>query len=145
MTQSYILVVDDEPSVRALLRRFLEPAGYEIHEAEDAESAVRLIEERSPAGAVCDVHMPGANGLWLADQIRAASPTTALILATGDDEVPAGESLRPGVVAYLLKPLDRALVLRAVEQGTRWSLQAEASGVRPKRRGQLGPGGEEPN
>ncbi len=140
MSQSYILVVDDEPSVRALLRRFLEPAGYEIHEAENAESAVRLIEERSPAVAVCDVHMPGANGLWLADQIRVASPTTALILATGDDEVPAGESLRPGVVAYLVKPLDRALVLRAVEQGTQWSLQAEASGVRPKRRGQLGSG-----
>jgi DNA-binding NtrC family response regulator len=140
MSLSHILVVDDDQNSRDLLRRFLEPAGYEVHEADNAESAVRSIEEHPPAVALCDVHMPGANGLWLADQIRAASPATAMILATGDDAVSPVESLRSGVVAYLIKPLDRAKVLQAVKEGLQWSLQAEARGVRARRRGQLGPG-----
>jgi CheY-like chemotaxis protein len=140
MSQSHILVVDDDQNSRKLLRRFLEPAGYEVYEADNAESAVRSIKEHSPAVAFCDVHMPGANGLWLADQIRAASPTTAMILATGDDAVEPLESLRSGVVAYLLKPLDRAKVLKAVEKGLHWSLQATAKGVRARRPMQLGSG-----
>src|SRR6266850_1120567 len=108
MPRSHILVVDDDQNSREVLRRFLEPEGYEVHEAESAEVAIRSIEDHPPAVVLCDVHMPGANGLWLTDQIRTVSPTTAMILATGDDRVPPVETLRSGVVAYFVKPLDRA-------------------------------------
>jgi len=68
-----------------------------------------------------DVHLPGANGLWLADQIRESSPVTAIILATGDQRVPPAESLRPHVLAYLVKPISKQSLIEVVEAGVQWS------------------------
>src|SRR4051812_36177096 len=102
-----ILVVDDDAQVREVLRRHLEPAGHTVTEAATAEEGMQHVQADRPDVAVCDMHMPGANGLWLADQIRTVAPATAIILATGDTSLPAGETLRPGVVAYLVKPLKR--------------------------------------
>ena len=90
-----VLIVDDDAKVRQLLRRFLEPEGYAVTEAASAEEAMQLIEASPPSVAFCDVHMAGANGLWLADQIRKLSPTTAMVLATGDTEVPPTSSVPP--------------------------------------------------
>ena len=135
MRPPYILVVDDDANVRHLLRRFLTLAGHEVLEAGTAEDAMAIIEQLPPAVAFCDVHMPGANGLWLADQIRSASPATAMVLATGDPDVPAVERLRPGIVAYLLKPLDRRDVWSAVDEGLRWSARVMGQDLRhPTRR-----------
>ena len=132
MTCPYILIVDDEANIRHLLRRFLAGMGYEIREAETAEIAMFCVEQHPPAVAFCDIHMPGANGLWLADQIRCVSPSTAMVLATGDSDVPAGESLRPGIVAYLLKPLAQSDVLLALADGIRWSNEARTREVQPR-------------
>jgi len=134
---SHVLIVDDDVKVRELLRRFLEPAGYRVVETETAEEAVGSIRQTPPTVAFCDMHMPGANGLWLVDQIHNISPTTAVVLATGDSEVPATESLRPGVVAYLVKPLKGARVLAAAADGLRWSFEARARAASRRSAGQL--------
>ena len=120
---SYVLIVDDEPGVRAFLECLLVRAQYPTRVAASAEYAMDLVRLEAPAVAVCDVHMPGVNGLRLADQIRDESPATAVILATGDGRIPAYESLKSGVIAYLLKPLDRDEFLSAVEAGLLWSVQ----------------------
>jgi CheY-like chemotaxis protein len=132
----HVLIVDDDAKVRELLRRFLEPAGYSVAEAETAEQAARSVEQTPPAVAFCDLHMPGANGLWLADQIRAISPATAMVFATGDSQIPPVETLRSGIVAYLVKPLTGQRVLGAAADGVRWSADARARGVR-RREGRL--------
>jgi len=128
----YVLIVDDEPDVRRLMRRMLEKSGCEIQEAATAEQALDQVEADPPAVAFCDVHMPGANGLWLCDQIRNASPGTAMVLATGDADVPACESLRSGIVAYLVKPLERREVLAALADGMQWALRAPERPMRPR-------------
>ena len=125
-----ILIVDDDQPVRELLRRFLEPEGYRITHADTAEAAATIVERLAPAVAFCDLHMPTANGLWLADQIRAVSPATAIVLATGDSQVPAAETLRAGIVAYVLKPLSRARVVAAAAEGVQWSSAQKRRGVR---------------
>jgi len=124
-----VLIVDDDEKVRELLRRFLEPEGYEVMEAASAEEAVQRLGSAAPAVALCDLHMTGANGLWLADQIRRLSPSTAMVLATGDSRVPPSETLRPGVVSYLIKPLRRLRVVTAVAEGVRWSENARERGA----------------
>jgi len=134
-----ILIVDDDAQVLEVLRRFLVAEGYDVLEAASAEQAVGMVEALPPAVAFCDVHMTGANGLWLADQIRAIAPATALVLATGDTQVPPMESLRPGVVGYLLKPLKSKQVLAAAAQGVRWSADAVARGAHRQPRKRLGP------
>jgi YD repeat-containing protein len=124
---THVLVVDDQSGFRELLKRMLEPAGYEVRTATDAHEAIISIAESPPAVAVLDVHMPGPNGLWLANRIRTRSPKTAIVLATSDDTVPPVESLRKGVVAYIVKPLQRDAVLMAVSDAFKWF--AAESGV----------------
>lgn len=116
-----VLVVDDDASVQELLRRILERAGYEVITANDSHDALATVRERHPAVVFVDLNMPGANGLWLADQVREQFPEVATVLATGDVTIPPTESLRPGIVAYLVKPFRSAEVLGAAEQGIRWS------------------------
>ena len=117
-----VLIVDDEPDVRNALKIFLRPSGHEVAEASDAQSALSMMAESAPAVVLCDVHLrDGPNGLWLADRIRERHPATAMILATGDATVPPVQSLRKGIIAYLVKPFRREDVMRAVEEGITWS------------------------
>jgi response regulator NasT len=115
-----VLVVEDESEVRRVWRESLIAVGYQVFSAEDAHQAVVALEQR-PNVALCDVHLPGPSGLWLADQIRTISPTTAVILATGDRRIPPAESLRLGILAYLVKPIRLDELRDAVEAGVRWS------------------------
>lgn len=116
----YILVVDDEDELLELYRRTIGPAGYRMRTATNAHEAMRTIAEQPPAVAILDVHMPGPSGLWLADQIRAASPYTAIILSTGDATVPPTTSLQKGIVAYVIKPFERRALLKSVADGLAW-------------------------
>lgn len=124
-----VLIVDDETNVRLLLRRILELEGYVVIEAASAEEGLERVESSRPSVAFCDVHLKGADGLWLADQIRGVSPSTAMVLATGDSEVPPAASLRPGIVSYLLKPFQRKQVVAAALEGIRWSQDVAARGL----------------
>ena len=137
---SHVLIVDDDAKVRELIRRFLEPAGYDVIETETAEDAIRSVGETPPTVAFCDMHMPGANGLWLADQIRAISPATAMVLATGDSGISPAETLRPGIVAYLVKPLKGERVRAAAAEGVKWSSDARARAADRRPAGRLGSG-----
>ena len=116
-----VLIVDDEESVREFLERALATFGYEALSAPDAESALEHLLSHEPHVAILDVHLPGASGLWLADRVRESSPTTAIILATGDPQVPPTESLRPHVIAYLVKPFAADKLRDAIDEGVRWS------------------------
>ena len=115
-----VLVVDDEPSIRYLWARVLATAGYEVVCTADAIEAEHALGEYRPAVVICDVHLTGASGLWLAELIRRAHPSTAIILVSADPTVPPCETLRSSVVAYLLKPVQRRQLLDAVEQGIEW-------------------------
>jgi len=120
-----ILVVDDEPSVRAVVRVMLEKGGYEVLEAEDGATAIEAIntgENRLLVDAViCDLRMAKINGLEAMAYFRCAYPHVPLIVLTGypDTEL-AVSCLREGVVDYLVKPVDgdrlRAAVAKAMEQ-----------------------------
>src|SRR5918999_2975966 len=114
------LVVDDEANIRALLRRILEPEGYTVADATDARSALAAMATLTPHVVFLDVHMPGENGLWLADQIQQQFPTSATVLATADPDIPTADRLRRGIIGCLLKPFNRDDVLRAAADGVQW-------------------------
>jgi CheY-like chemotaxis protein len=116
-----VLVVDDEAPIRELLRRILEGEGYEVAAAHDARSALTAMSEHDPYVVFLDVHMPGPDGLWLADRIRELFPNAAAVLATADPDIPPAESLRRGIIGYLLKPFQVDDVVRAAADGVSWS------------------------
>ena len=105
-----ILIVDDDEGVRTLLRRVIQDLGHTVVEAADAVSALEVLESTPVALALCDIRMPGRDGVWLMDQILARFPGTPVALATGLLEMDPTVTLRRGVVGYIVKPFNRAAV-----------------------------------
>ena len=104
-----VLIVDDEESMRSLLRSWVErEGGSTVIEAATAEEGLEKVLSDSPAVALCDIRLPGEDGLWLAAQIRIHQPQTAVIMTTGVLEFDAAvNSMQSGVVDYLVKPFSR--------------------------------------
>src|SRR5438309_2966260 len=116
-----VLVVDDDISLRPMLASWVNRFGFCAYEAPSAEDALEHL-QRTPADiALCDVNMPGRNGVWLAARIRERFPTTAAIMATSvDDAEVAVSTLSNDVVDYLLKPFDSARLREALALGLDW-------------------------
>ena len=125
---STVMIVDDEAPVRALLTNYLRRAGHQVLDAESAHTAMQMLTAQPCDVVICDVHMPGPNGLWLADRIRETSPSTAIVLCTGDSCVPPVESLKRGIVGYLVKPFPLADLATFVNLGVSWAAQQRSRG-----------------
>ena len=96
--------------------------------AANADEALSQVARRAPAVALCDIRMPGHDGLWLAQQIRHDAPETAVIMATGVQDVgSAVPSLRQGVIDYLTKPFGRDRLRESVMRGIEWHKAARES------------------
>jgi DNA-binding response OmpR family regulator len=101
-----VLVVDDEQSIRQLLRRTLEAEGFQVEEAPDGESALRLVQARAePFDLVLtDLSMPRIDGRQVSETVRRYRPSVAVLCMSGDpDAVPYIES-SDTPVRVLLKP-----------------------------------------
>jgi response regulator RpfG family c-di-GMP phosphodiesterase len=123
-----ILVVDDDPRLREIVRRLLAHAGYDVSEAGSAEEAMERLQARRFGLVLSDVHMPGRNGMALAAEIRSQFPATAVIMVTGDQDSSAVvASMRAGAIDYLMKPVTRDVLGRAVERGLAWHRKELAS------------------
>jgi len=125
-----VLIVEDDSAVCDVLERFLKSAGYaDVTSVPDAQAALLAMAGSQPTVVLCDVRLrEGPTGLWLAERIRELYPTTATILATADATISPVQSLRKGIVAYLVKPFRRDDVIRAVAEGVRWSATETAKG-----------------
>lgn len=116
-----VLVVDDEGLIRSVMTKWLEALGYEPRAAANADEALRLMTEKPAAVALCDITMPGHDGLWLAERLRSEYPDTAVIMVTGVQEVDATlNSLAVGVVDYLAKPFTRDQLRDSMRRGMEW-------------------------
>lgn len=116
-----VLVIDNEPAILTLVARWVEGMGHVAALAGSPEQALDQMAEEPACVAVCDVEMPGRDGLWFAEQLRARYPETALVMMTGSQSLePAIQSMRLGAIDYLLKPLSRARLHEAVTRGVQW-------------------------
>jgi len=114
-----ILVIDDEPSVRAVVRMTLEKAGYDVLEAENGEKAIEAInagENRLVLDAViCDIRMPKINGVEAIEYFQKEYPHVPLVVLTGYPETEMAVSfIRKGVADYLVKPVEAERLRDAV-------------------------------
>jgi len=120
-----VLVVDDEPDIRTLVRLLLQKADYEVLVAENGEQAIETINDGENRllldVVICDLHMPKINGIEAIAYFRANYPRVPLIVLTGFPDTEMATSLfRQGVVDYLIKPVEceqlRASVASAMDQ-----------------------------
>ena len=102
-----VLVVDDEPSVRDVLSRFLSDRGYLVDVAEDGQEALALIRTDAPDIILLDLKMPRLGGIELLRIVRDEGVGVAVFTISGHaDEDTARESLRLGAADFINKPFD---------------------------------------
>ena len=104
---SHILVVDDDPDLRALVRMALSQAGHIVSEAATGQEALALIDAQAPDLLVLDLFMPKQGGLEVLTVLRSRSATATLpvlVLTALDDEVNTRASFELGATDYLTKP-----------------------------------------
>jgi putative two-component system response regulator len=104
-----VLVADDEPVVRSMLRRGLESAGYRVIEAENGSRAVTLGEEERPDLFILDISMPGTDGVEICRTIKndPATHLTPVIHVTGQlDRADRLRALEAGSDEFVTKPFD---------------------------------------
>jgi DNA-binding response OmpR family regulator len=115
-----ILIVEDQPDIRDLVRMTLEMADFEVHEAEDGASGLRLAAQLAPDLMLLDVMMPGElDGLAVCQRIKADAArrrTKVVMLSARSLPVDRQAGLRAGADAYLSKPFSPRQLLDAVER-----------------------------
>ncbi len=112
-----ILLVDDEPAIRAALRRTVSRLGYRTLEAESAREALSLIDSgEAPVAAICDYNMPRQTGLELAHMLRARMPDLPILLLSGRAPTTDVEkALSSGLLwAFVAKPWDLSWMRSAI-------------------------------
>ena len=113
-----ILLVDDDPALRMLLRTTFEVADVDVTEAESAEAARRRVRSARPDVIVLDVNMPGTTGLALCAELKADPATSDIpvILLTGSSGGTSAAAKRAGADAFVRKPFSPLELLAVAER-----------------------------
>ncbi len=117
MDKKTLLVVDDEPSHRLMVRAVMEDAGWRVIEADSGESALEELSHETPHTALVDMRMPGMDGLTLLREIQARQPELPVVLLTAYGNVgSAVEAMKKGAYDYLTKPADNEELKAVLEK-----------------------------
>jgi len=104
MSAANILVVDDEPQIRRVLRSTLSSQGYVITDAKTGEEAVESVRKNKPDLVLLDVNMPGMGGIEACREIRRASEAPIIMLTVRNAEKDKVLALDAGADDYVVKP-----------------------------------------
>lgn len=124
---SLILIIDDETTMRRMIRRALTGAGHSVIEAEDGRTGLRLAGSRNPDIVITDIVMPGMEGIETIREIRRVNPATRIVAISGAvadrasnylswaERLGADDTLKkPFRVADLLASIDRLAIRETV-------------------------------
>ena len=133
-----ILIIDDEPIIRKLLARMMELEGYEVFQAADRASGLKLLTAKTPQLVLCDVFLPDGNGVEMVKEIKELQPETEVILLTAHGNIPDGvQAIKNGAFDYITKGDDNnkiiPIISRAMEKINSRPVQPSGSTVVPVR------------
>src|SRR4051812_2953678 len=115
--EARVLVVDDEESIRKMLRVCLEGAGYRVTLAANGEAGVAAAKRSPPDLALVDLRLGGMDGIAVTRALAQEAPTAAVVIMTAYATIDnAVDAMRAGAVDYLPKPFTPAQVLHAVHK-----------------------------
>jgi len=114
LSAARILVVDDEPQIRRIMRTTLTTAGYEVEEAKTGQEALTKLREYRPDLVLLDINMPGMSGLATCRELR-ADPNVAIIMLTVlNTEAAKVEALDAGADDFVIKPFSTPELLARI-------------------------------
>jgi DNA-binding response OmpR family regulator len=103
-TGAQLLLVEDDPSIGALVTAYLEQTGYRVAWARSGEEALSIFESLRPRLVILDIGLPGQDGFDVCRELRARSPVPVLMLTARDEEVDRVAGLEVGADDYVTKP-----------------------------------------
>lgn len=112
--QNHILVVDDDPRIRSMLRRYLVDEGFRVSDASDGASMRAIMAEDMPHLVLLDVMIPGDDGFALARYIRQQAATPIIMLTGKSDLIDRVAGLEAGADDYIAKPFHLREVLARI-------------------------------
>jgi DNA-binding response OmpR family regulator len=115
MRGAKVLVVDDDPDIRQLVRELLERAGYQVSQASDGRDGLRALYETRPDLVLLDVNMPELDGWETLARIRDLSEAPVIMLTARTGELEKVRGLKAGADDYVTKPFGRQELLARVE------------------------------
>lgn len=102
-----ILIIDDEESIRNVLRDILEMEDYEVDEAKDGINALSKIKKSNFDAVICDIKMPKMDGMEVLERIQILRPDIPIIMISGHGDIDtAVETVKKGAFDYISKPPD---------------------------------------
>ncbi|HME13772.1 MAG TPA: response regulator transcription factor [Candidatus Acidoferrum sp.] len=126
MNAANILVVDDEPQIRRVLRSTLAAHGYVLTDAKTGEEAVDIVRKSKPDLILLDLNMPGMNGIETCREIRAFSSAPIIMLTVRNTERDKVQALDAGADDYVVKPFSIEELLARVRASLRRYSAGEA-------------------
>ncbi|HJD74940.1 MAG TPA: sigma 54-interacting transcriptional regulator, partial [Bacteroides reticulotermitis] len=116
-----LLIIDDEPMIRKLLSRMMELEGYEVLQATDFSSGLKLLKQHLPQVILCDVFLPDGNGVDMVPEIKKIHAECEVILLTAHGNIPDGvQAIKNGAFDYITKGDDHnkiiPIISRAMQQ-----------------------------
>jgi DNA-binding response OmpR family regulator len=104
--KSYILVIDDDPKIMAMIESWLKLEGYDVGIADDGETGLAMMEERSPDLVILDIMMPGIDGFQVLNSIRQQSNVPVIMFSARGEIQVISDALAFGADDYVKKPFD---------------------------------------
>ncbi|MEP2026651.1 MAG: sigma-54 dependent transcriptional regulator [Reichenbachiella sp.] len=128
-----ILIVDDEPDICLLLRKYFTKKGYEAFSQPNGEGAIKWLKSNEVDLVICDFKLPDYTGLEILQKIKIISAKIQVIIITGYSDVRvAVDALKKGAYDYVTKPLYPDEILVTVEQALQFRHEAEANSTAGK-------------
>ena len=119
----HVLVLDDEAGVRTAIRLQLKDTRFDVLEAENVQHAIAFLRDNAISidVIICDVRMPGVSGVEAVASFQRDYATTPVIVLTGFPDVALAVDFmkKKDVVDYLVKPVEKAKLIAAIEQAAR--------------------------
>ena len=128
MTHSYILVVEDEPSIAEVVGLYLRRAGYQVQHAKDGQAALEMLAQQMPDLVVLDLMLPGVDGLGVTRWLRDRSDVPIIMLTARREESDRIAGLEMGADDYVVKPFSPQELVSRVRAVLRRARGATASG-----------------
>jgi two-component system KDP operon response regulator KdpE len=114
-----ILVVDNEPQIRRIMRTTLTSAGYEVDDAKTGEEALEKVRDFRPELVLLDINMPGMGGLAACREIRASANIAIIMLSVRNSEADKVAALDAGADDYVTKPFSTPELLARIRAALR--------------------------